>query len=110
MGYGIPGQSLDPGDGRFAHAFDAHGGDFIEGLPRLLETVIGRSGCRTEVPATGLAEKPAASALFCTIEGMAADIPFPIFPVEWAVWIRAAPVNDGGPLHETCPQVLGDYE
>ena len=104
MGYGIPRLSLDPGDRRFAHALNAHSSHFVEGLPRHLEAAIGRSGCRTERSATGLAEKTAASALLCRMEGMAADIPFAVLAIQRAIWIQTAPIGHRVLLHETCFQ------
>ena len=41
----IPGNSLDPSDGRFAHAFDAQSRDFIKGGAPVLESTV-RKGCR----------------------------------------------------------------
>jgi hypothetical protein len=44
----IPGNSLDPSDSRFAHAFDAQSRDFIKSGAPVLESIIGCPGRRAK--------------------------------------------------------------
>jgi hypothetical protein len=51
----IPGNSLDPSDGRLIQALDTEGGDFIKRGATVVESVIRRPDCRAECLPTSLA-------------------------------------------------------
>jgi hypothetical protein len=44
----IPGDSLDTSDGRLVQAFDAQGGDLVEGRATMLQSMLRRRGVHAE--------------------------------------------------------------
>ena len=70
---GIPGDLLDASDGGLVQAFDAEGGDLIEGRATMLESMVSRPGVRAEGLAASLASVSTTSSPFCPVEAVADD-------------------------------------
>jgi hypothetical protein len=87
---GIPGDLLDASNGGLVQAFDAEGGDLVEGRATMLESMVRRPGVGAEGLTASLASVSTTPSAFRSVEAVTHDPSGSGFSRQWAVLVCAA--------------------
>jgi hypothetical protein len=87
---GIPGDLLDASNGGLVQAFDAEGGDLVEGRATMLESMVRRPGVGAEGLTASLASVSTTPSPFRPVEAVTQDSSGSGFSRQWAVLVWAA--------------------